>query len=106
MAPYGDRCFNPFHLVLHRKFKNLRKISKCLAQKWSFSQDLYVCASCRKRLLTESPPVANEDIVQCSQTSSEPSPNIEDEPFIPEDKFKHISTQKIIFKTNRHLFLF
>lgn len=80
-------------MVLHRKFKNLRKISKCLAQKWSFSQDLYVCASCRKRLLTESPPVANEDIVQCSQTSSEPSQNIEDEPFIPEDKFKHISTQ-------------
>lgn len=96
MAPYGYRCNNPFRLVNHRKTKNLRKVSTFLVQKWGGPPNVYVCASCRKRLLNESPPVppeANVAIVQCSQTSSELSQNTQDEPFIPEDKFKHNSTQ-------------
>lgn len=93
MAPYGDRCFNPFRLINHRKFKNLRKISTSLVQKWGCPANVYVCDSCRKRLLNETPPVANEDVVQCSQTSSELSQNTQDAPFIPEDKFKDNSTQ-------------
>ena len=52
-----------------------------------------MCASCRTRLLHETPPVANENIVQCSQTSSELSENSQGEPFIPEDKFTHKATQ-------------
>ena len=37
--------------------------------------------------------MANENIVQCSQTSSELSENSQGEPFIPEDKFTHKATQ-------------
>lgn len=37
--------------------------------------------------------LANEDSMRYSQTSSEPSQNVQNEPFIPEDRFKHSSTQ-------------
>ncbi|CAG9571809.1 unnamed protein product [Danaus chrysippus] len=47
--------------------------------------------------------VANDDIVQCSPISSESSQNIRDKPFIPEDKFKHNSTQTDITMKNQEI---
>ena len=93
MTSRAYRCFNPFDLVAHRKTKSLRKISKNLVEKWGYSSDVYVCASCRKQLSVRTPSVDYEDRGQCSSISSQGLQNTPNEPFIPEDKFKHSATQ-------------
>lgn len=95
MNYYGNQCFNPFHLPVHRKTKNLRKISMGLATKWRVSSAAYVCEHCRKRLSTETPPEIGTDPVlsQSSVTSSECSQTVKDELFIPEEKHNNKSSQ-------------
>ncbi|KAF2900919.1 hypothetical protein ILUMI_05268 [Ignelater luminosus] len=93
MAPYGDRCFNPFRLPFHKK-QNLKKLSKTLAVKWSFASNLYVCKHCRQRLSSELPPEVSQDVISSSQSSIESSQQSQGVSFIPEDsKFTNTLTQ-------------
>lgn len=97
MASYNDRCFNPFKLPVHRKFKDLRKLSKVLADKWSFTnKNLYVCKQCRKRLDNEVPPTINDDIAHSSQstkTSNQFSQQSQGSYYTPEEDTLTKSTQ-------------
>lgn len=97
MGPFNDRCFNPFKLTVHRKTKDLRKLSKVLADKWSFSAtNLYVCKQCRERLASEVPPINDDDVPHSSQStvsSIQFSQQSQGSCYIPEENLLTKSTQ-------------
>lgn len=90
-------------MARHKKRVKVRKISNALSVKWTISPNVYVCESCRKRLLCESPPEENIVKSQCSQASSDYSQPNQDESFVPEDKYQHIATQTDMLTDNEEI---
>ncbi|CAG9788176.1 unnamed protein product [Diatraea saccharalis] len=104
MSPYGDRCYNPFNLPVHRKIKDLRKLSQVLAKKWSITnKNLYVCKQCRERLTREVPLIISDNVLLSSQSSQSSVQNSQESQglyYVPEENTLTKSTQTDDVKSN------